>query len=92
MGIATAMIACILGVLQCFLLHGITQRVTKLKQGACLPFIIAKVLIYICIVVSIFTFMKAYVLYAAIGYPIGMLVTLIALTIINLRKTGDENK
>ena len=74
--------AAILGAIQILMLRQITIRITGIRQGSVLPFIIAKLLIYAAMAgVTVFC-IRSYALYVGVGFAAGFMLMLALILLI----------
>ena len=71
-----AVLSAIIGAAQFLLLMQITIRVTGIKSGSVLPFLIIKLALYGVCITLLLLFLQDYALYAGLGYAVGFFIAI----------------
>ena len=87
-----AICAVLCGGVQCLLLQCMTLRITNIKQGSIVPFVVAKLLIYAGGVALCVTIFREHIVQIGIGFAAGLLVMLVILFTFNSIKNGGDKK
>ena len=74
------------GVSEYLLLSCLTERMTGVKKGKILPFVAAKLGIYLLAVFTLFFFFREEPLFCALGYGAGMMLTALAVFALRMNK------
>lgn len=86
-----AICAAACGAMQCILLQSITMRITHVKSGSLLPFLLAKLIIYAGGITLCMTLFRDNIIYIGTGFAAGMVISLMVLVLLG-GKGGGENK